>query len=188
MGDLLMIILASGSSRRVELLKDAGVEFTVIPSNIEEVIDDKLSPEENAKKLALEKALDVQSRNPNEIIIAADTMVVLNNEIIGKPKDDEDAFNMLKKLSNRKHRVITAVAILNKEEQDVFYSESFVKFKDLTDDEITNYVATKEPFGKAGGYAIQGLGKDIVDTYEGDFLTIVGLPLKGVLLRLNNLT
>ena len=114
-------------------------------------------------------------------------MVVYNNEIFGKPDSEEDAFEMLKTLSNKKHKVITGVAIINNDVEDVFYSESIVKFKDLTDEEINAYIETKEPFDKAGGYAIQGLGKNIVDTYEGDFFTIVGLPLKEVLKKLNNI-
>ena len=85
---------------------------------------------------------------------------------------------MLKALSNKKHQVITGVAIINNGTEDIFYSESQVILKELTDEQINEYVATKEPFGKAGGYAIQGIGKDIVETFEGDFFTIVGLPLK----------
>lgn len=182
-----MIILASASQRRIDLLKDAGIEFKVIASTITEVIDSTILPKENAMNLALAKAKQVYNDNPNNIVVAADTMVVLNNEIFGKPKDEEDAFEMLSKLSNKKHQVITGVAIITSENEDVFYSESKVKFKDLTEEEIKNYIETKEPFGKAGGYAIQGLGKDIVDTYEGDFFTIVGLPLKEVTKKLNEL-
>lgn len=179
-----MIILASASSRRIDLLKDAGIDFKVIPSNVKEIIDNELSPSDNAMKVALEKANDVYKNNTKSIVIAADTMVVLNNEIFGKPVDSEDAFNMLKKLSGKKHDVITGVAIIYDDKEDVFYSSTSVKIKDLTDEEINEYVATNEPFGKAGGYAIQGLGKNIVETYEGDFLTIVGLPLMEVVKRL----
>lgn len=182
-----MIILASASQRRIELLKDSGVEFEVIPSEIEEVIDVSLSPVDNAMKIALTKARDIYFKNKNATVIAADTMVVYNNEIFGKPESEEDAFEILKTLSNKKHKVITGVAIIHNDEEDVFFSESTVKFKDLTDEEIKAYIDTKEPFGKAGGYAIQGLGKDIVDTYEGDFFTIVGLPLKEVLKKLNDI-
>lgn len=180
-----MIILASASSRRVDLLKDAGIDFKVIPSKVEESIDTKLSPSENAMNVALKKAKEVYSNNPGTIVVAADTIVVLNNEIFGKPKDEEDAFNMLSALSGKKHDVITGVAIIHDDKEDVFYSKTAVKFKELSESVINDYIATKEPFGKAGGYAIQGLGKEIVETYEGDFLTIVGLPLMDVVKRLN---
>ena len=182
-----MIVLATGSSRRIELLKDAGFKFKVIPSTITETIDESLTPRENAMRLALEKARDVYKDNSDALVIAADTMVVLNNKIYGKPKDEEDAFEILKALSNKKHTVITSVALIHDDIEDVFYSESFVKFKDLSDEVILEYVKTGEPFGKAGGYAIQGLGKEIVDTFEGDFFTIVGLPLKEVIKRINEI-
>ncbi|VEU80081.1 Maf family protein [Haploplasma axanthum] len=182
-----MIILASNSVRRIELLKDAGVDFKVIPSNVVEVIDEKLKPEDNAMNLAFLKANDVFNRNPGDLVIAADTIVTLNNRIFGKPKDEEEAFEMLKTLSNKRHEVITGVAILYRDRKDVFYSKSTVKFKDLTDEQINDYIATKEPFGKAGAYAIQGIGKSIVDTFEGDFFTIVGLPLKDVLKRIKEI-
>lgn len=183
-----MIILASASKRRISLLKDAGIDFKVIPSNIDETIDNRLTPTENVLKLSKDKALDVYESNKENIIIAADTIVVYKGEIFGKPVDGEDAFNMLKKLSNKTHEVITAVTIINKEEIDSFYSITKVTFKDLTDEEIRNYIETKEPYGKAGSYAIQGLGKELVLTFDGDFFTIVGLPLKEVLKRLDKIT
>lgn len=182
-----MIILASKSSRRIELLKDAGLSFEVIPSNINEKADENLTPIENAMHLAELKATDVYTKYPNSLVIAADTIVTLNNKIYGKPKTEENAILMLKELRGKKHDVITGVAIIYQNKKEVFYSKSSVLIKDLTDEEIINYVQTKEPLDKAGAYAIQGIGKDIVETYEGDFLTIVGLPLKEVLTKIKEI-
>jgi septum formation protein len=180
-----MIILASNSTRRIDLLKDAGFNFEVIPSNIEENIKKELKPFENAMGLSREKALDVFSRNPDKIILAADTIVAYKNEIFGKPKDREDAFRMLKTLSNKTHDVITGVTIINNDNVDTFYSKSSVTFNELSDDDILSYINTGEPIGKAGSYAIQGLGKNLIKTFNGDFFTIVGLPLKQVVDKLN---
>ena len=179
-----MIILASSSERRITLLKDAGVEFKVVPSNVDEVIDIKASPLENALNLSKLKAYDVFNKNTNDVIIAADTIVTYKNEIFGKPKDSEDAFNILKRLSNKTHEVITAVTIINSVKEESFYCKTKVTFKDLTDEDILEYIATEEPFGKAGCYAIQGIGKDLIETFDGDLLNVVGLPLKDVLKKL----
>lgn len=176
-----MIILASSSERRINLLKDAGIKFKVIPSNILEEVNKELTPTQNAMNIAKLKALDVYSKNNSSVVIAADTIVVFKNEIFGKPSSKEEAFKMLMALNNNTHDVITGVAIINSEKEDVFYSKAQVKFKNLTEEEINQYIDTNEPYGKAGGYAIQGLGKELVETYNGDFFTIVGLPLKEVL-------
>lgn len=176
-----MIILASKSQRRVELLKDAGVSFEVIPSNVLEQIDEQLRPEDNAMKIAKSKALDVFNKNQDKTVIAADTLVVFENKIYGKPETKEEALKMLQTLNNETHNVITGVAIISKDKEDVFYSKASVTFKNLLDVELMEYVETGESFGKAGAYAIQGLGKKLIETYTGDFFTIVGLPLKEVL-------
>lgn len=182
-----MIILASASKRRIELLNDSGLKFKVIPSDVSEHINDNLEPEQNAMNISLAKAVSVADKNPTDIVIAADTMVVLNNRVFGKPKDEAEAFEMLKTLSNRKHRVITGVTIIHDGIEDVFYSETIVKMKDLSDEEINDYISLGESFDKAGGYGIQGAGKDLVETFEGDFLTVVGLPLKEVLKRIKEI-
>lgn len=179
-----MIILASKSERRIELLKDANIEFKVIASDIEEKIDTNIKPIENVLNLAKLKGLDVYNKNQDSIVIAADTIVVYKDKIYGKPKDENDAYNMLKELSNKTHEVITAVFIKNKNKEELFSSTTKVTFKDLSDYEIMKYIETKEPFGKAGSYAIQGLGKALVKTYEGDFFNVVGLPLKETLEKL----
>jgi|SRR5690625_1857742 len=179
-----MIILASKSERRIELLKDANVNFKVVSSNIEENLDNNLSPLENVLNLAKLKALNVFENNKEAIVIAADTIVLYDDKIFGKPKDNDDAFNMLKELNNKTHKVITAVCIKSKNREELFYNTTKVTFKNLSDFDILNYINTKEPFGKAGSYAIQGIGKNLIDTYDGDFFNVVGLPLKDVLEKL----
>ena len=179
-----MFILASGSKRRINLLNDAGLTFKVIPSDVDEIIDDSITPVENVKTIAKKKALDIYNKNKGELVIAADTIVVLDNKIFGKPETQEEAYDMLKRLSNKTHEVMTAVAFVSEKTEEVIVSISKVTFKDLSDEEIYAYIETKEPFGKAGAYAIQGIGKEIIETYEGDFFTIVGLPLKEVLEKL----
>ncbi|SRR5690554_620908 len=182
-----MIILASKSSRRAKLLEDAGIEFTVVPSEINEEVDSKLKPQELVSLISLQKALDVQKRRPNDTIIGADTVVIFENEIFGKPKDEEDAFRMLKMLSGETHQVITGVTILKKDVKKVIISEALVTMKKYSDLEIREYIQTKEPMDKAGSYGIQGEGGKLIDHFKGDFFTIVGLPLKDVLEVLKSL-
>lgn len=172
-----MFVLASGSPRRIDILKANNYTFIVEVSQIKEDIDMNLNPSTNATKIALAKAFDVQKRHRDKIIVAADTIVVLNNEILGKPKDRDDAFLMLKKLSNQTHEVITGVAIIHGKKEITFYDKSLVTFKNLTDQEIIAYINTKEPFGKAGSYAIQGLGKALIKDYKGDYYNIMGFPI-----------
>ena len=179
------IILASNSPRRKELLEKHGVNFTVKPSNVDEVIDKNLSVYENVMNLAKIKALDVFNRNPNEVVLAADTIVVFENEILGKPIDEMDAFRMLKLLSGKTHEVITGVALCSKDSQIIDYEVSKVTFNKITEEEILEYIKTKEPMDKAGSYAIQGIGSKFVKSYEGEFDNIVGLPMKLVLKMLS---
>ena len=174
-----MLILASSSPRRAKLLKDAGLDFIVEPSLIDESIDDeKFKPSELVLHLAKMKALQVALKYPNDIVIGADTIVVFEEEILGKPKDEEDAYRMLKKLSGERHVVYTGVVLTRGEQLVSFVSEAEVSMKELSDLEIKNYIQTNEPMDKAGAYAIQGEGGNLVDHYKGDFFTIVGLPLK----------
>lgn len=171
------IILASNSPRRKELLEKNNIKFKVIVSNVEETIDSNLTVYENVKRLALLKASDVFSKNEEEIVLAADTIVVYDNMILGKPKDESDAFRMLKLLSGRTHQVVTAVAVMSKENTTVEYEVSEVTFKEITDEEILDYIKTKEPMDKAGSYAIQGVGSKFILKYEGEFDNIVGLSM-----------
>ncbi len=183
-----MIILASSSPRRAKLLKDAGIEFIVEASDIEEVIDDHLAPKDIVIDLATQKAEAVSKKHPDDTIIAADTIVVYNNKILGKPIDEEDAYDMLKMLSGETHEVFTGVALQQGEKTYSFCSKTEVKMKKLSDLEIREYIKTKEPMDKAGAYGIQGLGGALVESYQGDFFTVVGLPLKDVLSALNKFT
>jgi septum formation protein len=170
------VILASQSPRRIELLKKLVTDFEVIPSAVEETLRDDLSPEENAMALAEEKARSVESRHPGRLVIGADTVVALGGEIIGKPKDAEDARRILRRLSGRVHKVITGVAVV--------FGRSFpaaetstVRFHPLSEKQIADYVATGEPLDKAGAYAIQGIGEALVASHEGSYSNIVGLPI-----------
>lgn len=175
------IILASNSPRRKELLEKHNIEFEVIPSDITEEVDSLLTPYENVMNLAKQKALDVYKKYHRTPILAADTIVVLDNLILGKPKDELDAYNMLSSLSGRTHEVVTGVAFVKNGELKLEYCVSEVTFKTLTEEDIKSYIATKEPMDKAGSYAIQGIGSKLIESYEGDFDNIVGLPMSVVL-------
>jgi septum formation protein len=180
-----MLILASASPRRIKLLKDAGLEFKVVPSNIDETVERGWTPEETVRRLASQKAMAVAMDHPNDTVIGADTIVVLGNEILGKPSDKEDAARMLKNLSGRTHVVHTGVAIVRDGTADVFNTRADVTMRVLTELEIRKYVESGEPMDKAGAYAIQGEGASLVGGYVGDFFTIVGLPLKTLLKHLD---
>ena len=173
------IILASQSPRRIELLRQIVSDFEVIPSAIEEVIDPQRTPRENAVVLAVEKALWVASNNKGHFVLGADTLVVLDGEIIGKPIDRDDAYRILRRLSGREHQVITGVAIVN---AAIFKdaASSTVAIKPLTDEEIFRYIDGGEPMDKAGAYAIQGEGAFMVSSYLRSFTNIVGLPMETV--------
>ncbi len=183
------VILASGSPRRKELLKDICPEFTVITAGIDERTFPGESPEELVRRLSLEKAEEVWNRTAAEgsngrIVIGADTVVALEGEIMGKPAGEEDARRMLSKLSGRQHQVFTGVAILWEGGKESFSCASQVEFYPLTGEEIDDYIASGEPFGKAGAYAIQFRGKLFVKGISGDYSNIVGFPAAQVYRRL----
>ncbi len=170
-----MIILASKSPRRKELLSMCGFEFEIKPAEADETLPENISPKEAVEYLSQIKA---EAINDNEnIIIGADTVVALGNEIMGKPKDEEDAFLMLSKLSGKIHSVYTGVTIIKKDERITFSSETKVEFYPLTEQEIRDYISTKEPMDKAGAYGIQGLGGLLIKSVEGDYNNVVGLPV-----------
>lgn len=171
------IVLASLSPRRKELLSQLKLDFIVDSLNIEEVLNDKLPLEERLMDLAYQKASVMLHKYPNEIIIGADTIVVYNNQILGKPKDYNDAYRMLKSYSKQAQIVYSAVCVLNKDKVIKFICQSKVYFKELTDEIIYDYLSCDEYKDKAGSYAIQGKGRQLIDHYEGDFNTIVGLPI-----------
>jgi septum formation protein len=173
------IILASASPRRVELLASAGVEFEVCAGNIPEDALPGEFPVDHVVRLAREKALDVAGKHEGRFFIGADTVVVCDDEIMGKPKDSEDAHRMLSKLSGVPHEVITGFAVYDRERDDAI-SEAVttrVFFKPLREEEIAAYIATGCPFDKAGAYAIQGGAAHMVQRIDGSYTNVVGLPL-----------
>ena len=172
-----MFILASNSPRRKEILSKFQIQFQVIPSNYNE--SDLTIPKdikEYPRLLSYHKALDVFNTHQNDIVLGSDTIVVIDNEILGKPKNKEDGFRMLKLLSNKTHYVITGVTILSKEINESFVDIASVTFNDLSDDDINDYLSIDEYKDKAGAYAIQGIGSRLIKEINGDYYTIMGLP------------
>jgi septum formation protein len=173
-----MIILASGSPRRRELLTLAGYEFKVVKSDFDEESVNITDPYELVKVLAYNKAMTIAKDYPNDIILAADTTVILKDQILNKPSDEQDAFNMLRALcSAKKHVVATGVCIINNKNVISFVEKTKVEFYDLSDEEIKAYVDTKEPMDKAGAYGIQGRGCILVRKINGDYYNVMGLPI-----------
>lgn len=181
------IILASSSPRRRELLQTAGLEFEIHVKDVDESVPEGTPPEEAAKMTAAKKAAAVADEFRNEIVIGADTIVVADGRILGKPKDEADAANMLKMLSGIEHEVITGVCIICDGMSHNFVQISKVKFYDLSEEEILSYVASGEPMDKAGSYGIQGLGCTLVERIEGDYFNIVGLPVAAVYRKIKEL-
>lgn len=173
------LILASGSPRRRELLEKLGLPFEVVVSDVPETIDPGLPAEDQAAMLATRKARAVAADLSNEKVLGADTIVVLDGEILGKPPDDADAAAMLRRLSGRTHDVVTGIALVDAASGARLFRSvtSQVNMRALSDDEIVAYVATGEPRDKAGAYAIQGKGADLIAGFEGCYNNIVGLPL-----------
>ena len=176
------IILASKSPRRREILENTKVRFSIEESQIDEVIKLNELPKETVMRLAYEKALDVANRNRNSLVIGADTIVVINDTILGKPKDDIEAFNMLKLLSGKTHYVITGFALINLslDKKIIDCQVSQVTFKELSEQCIKDYLQTKEYLDKAGAYGIQGYGGLLVENIQGDYFNIVGLPISKI--------
>ncbi|MFL5568549.1 MAG: Maf family protein [Gemmatimonadaceae bacterium] len=171
------MVLASGSPRRRQLLDLIGITHEVRPSNIDETARAREAPRRHAERLAREKATAVARRDPDLITIGADTVVVINRKVLGKPIDDADAARMLAMLSGREHTVITAIAVSRGRKLRSAIEEVRVKFRRLRDAEIDAYIATREPMDKAGAYGIQGYGATIVERIEGDYFAVMGLPL-----------
>ena len=171
------VVLASGSPRRRELLNLIGIRHEVRPANIDETMRPREAPRRHAERLAREKASAIAVGDPDLITIGADTVVVINRKVLGKPSDTADAARMLGMLSGREHTVITAVAVARGGELRSAIEEVRVRFRRLRDDEIEAYIATGEPMDKAGAYGIQGFGATIVERIEGDYFAVMGLPL-----------
>jgi len=171
------IILASQSPRRKELLKQLDLPFEVRTKDIDESFPSTFRPEAAAVYIAEKKANSFLNQLDNELLIAADTLVSIHEEILGKPKDSDDAFRMLRLLSGNVHEVITGVALLHQKKIYSFFEKTLVYFKDLTDEEITYYIKTYQPFDKAGAYGIQEwIGMIGVERIEGSYTNVVGLP------------
>lgn len=174
------IILASASPRRRELLTTAGIDFVVKVADVDEVIDEALTPDGVVMSLASQKAGAVAAKNPESVVIGADTVVVLDGKILGKPKSEENAVELLTMLSGKTHTVYTGVALIKGEKVKTFCEATQVEFYDLTKEEIEAYVATKEPMDKAGAYGIQGKGCVLIRKINGDYFNVVGLPVSAV--------
>jgi septum formation protein len=167
------LILASRSPRRAELLTAAGYEFDVIPADVDESVHAGENPEAYARRVAEAKARAVLARSHGRPVLAADTVVVVDGLILGKPGDSEDARRMLRLLAARQHEVLTAVTL----DDRTMVERTMVEFARVTDEEITWYVASGEPMDKAGAYAIQGLASRFVTRIEGSYSNVVGLPI-----------
>ena len=173
------IILASTSPRRKELLEKAGIDFQIDASSIEEIMDETLPLEERLINLAISKGEPIHQKYPHDIVIGADTIVYFEDQIIGKPKDEQDARRILNMLSQHHHSVYTAVAIYFQDELISFVERTDVYFKDITQ-LIESYIDSKEWIGKAGAYGIQGSACLFVDHIDGDKDNVTGLPLNKV--------
>jgi septum formation protein len=183
------LILASKSPRRYELLKQMGLDFDVIPSRIEEDIVSEEPPEQHVIRLAEAKALEVGNQYPDRWVIAADTIVYIHGSILGQPKNREEALAMLRFLSGQEHWVLTGFSVhhLAKGKGDWKAVQTAVKVKIISPVEMEWYIQTGEPFDKAGGYAIQGVGSFMIESIRGSYTNVVGLPLCELIQMLNRL-
>lgn len=177
-------ILASKSPRRHELLEFLIDDFSIISSDIDEIIDETLTNEEVVMDLALQKAQDISKKNKDSYVLGFDTLVILDGKPLGKPKDSSEAYEMLSALRGRTHRVLTGCAIVMNDYKDTFYEFADVTFTDISDEEIYSYIETKEPMDKAGSYGIQKHGAKFVTKVNGDFYTVMGMPIHKLYERL----
>lgn len=171
------MILASASPRRKELLSFVTSHFTISPADIDETVNVDESPKDYVSRMAREKAKEIVKLYPNETVIGCDTTVVLDNDIIGKPMDEKDAYNMLEKLSGTTHKVMTAVCVITPEKIYEHIEVVGVLLYDLDEEDIIGYIKTGEPMDKAGAYGIQGKASVFVKEIKGDYFSIVGLPV-----------
>ena len=181
-----MLVLASASPRRQELLRHAGISFVVQPADIDESPQPGEPPRDCAERLAREKALAVWQSHPHDLVLGADTIVVVDETILGKPRDAADAAHMLRSLSGRVHQVITGVCVVGGDKNSTSPADNnaetssettLVTMNELSDSDIRMYVATGEPMDKAGAYAIQGMASRWIPRIEGDYTNVVGLPV-----------
>jgi septum formation protein len=174
-----MLILASQSPRRSEILRQAGIPFAVRPANVDETVHAGESPETYVKRVAWEKAAAIEG-GPADIVLGADTVVVIDGGILGKPGDQAEAFRMLETLSGREHEVLTGICLVRGSETILEVAQTRVWFLPLTRREIAQYVASGEPMDKAGAYAIQGLASKFIQRIDGSYPNVVGLPIEVV--------
>lgn len=172
------VILASQSPRRRELLTLVGIGHVVRPADIDESVMPDEAPVPHCERLARAKAHVLAARHPDAVVIAADTIVVLDGDILGKPRDAADARAMIARLSGRTHTVFTAMAVARAGRTESAVEEVAVTFRELSAEEIAEYVATGEPMDKAGAYGIQGYGATIVERIDGDYFSVMGLGLR----------
>jgi len=180
------IILASSSERRIQLMKELGLTFKVIPSNKDEFVESYNSPEDLVMQLAKIKGDSVFSEHEDDLVLGFDTLVFCNDEVLGKPQNEEDCIRMIRMLKNNKHLVVTGAYIKAKDYEESFFTECYVHMLDIDDESIKEYAKTKEPYDKAGGYAIQGFIGRFIDRVDGDFFTVIGLPKSSVYEKINN--
>lgn len=173
-----MLILASKSPRRQELLQKLGLTFTVLTEDIDETMDPGLPLNEEIVRVSLRKAEAVRAQAaPDDVIISADTVVCIDGKRLGKPKDEADAARMLRALSGRDHEVVSGVCVMQGGRAETAAVTTALHFRELGEDEISAYIATGEPMDKAGAYGIQGLASIFVDRLDGDYYNVMGLPL-----------
>lgn len=181
------IILASASPRRKELLSLIFDDFEILPSNAEEIIPEDMDVFDVAEHLAKIKAVDISNKYENCLVIGADTCVITDNKILGKPIDKTDAKNMISMLSGKKHYVVTGCCIIYNGKTETFKEITEVEFLPLSDIEIDEYINTDEPYDKAGGYGIQGKGSLLIKKINGDYFNVVGLPVSKLNMYLKTL-
>ncbi|MDE0403848.1 MAG: Maf family protein [Nitrospira sp.] len=174
------IILASTSPRRRELLALLGIAFEIVPPTFEEIPSPDLSPREQAKQFALDKARSIARRHPDDLVLGSDTVIEIDGTLVGKPQDLDDAETMLRQLRGRTHQVHTGIALIHEAAYVtvVRVETALVRMTAFTDQELRRYLETEESLGKAGAYSIQGEGARFIEKIEGDYPTIVGLPLR----------
>lgn len=171
------LILASASPRRQELLRLAGIPFTIIPAMGDELVPEGLDPQEISYYLAEQKAEEVAKEHPDSIVIGCDTTVLLGEKVLGKPRDEEEAVAMLESLSGKTHQVVTGVCVIGPKGKEGFSEMTSVQFYPLSRQEIEDYVATENTLDKAGAYGIQGKAAVFVQGIQGDYYNVVGLPV-----------
>lgn len=178
LAQLYEIVLGSGSPRRVKLLKECGIPFTQLIPNIEEVILPHENPHDFALRMSFQKGRDIANRlSDNQLAICCDTIVILEDKVLRKPKDENDAFQILRSLSGKSHEVATSIALFQKNQLLANDLETTtVYFNTVTPEQIREYIATKEPMDKAGAYGIQGMGAFLVDRIDGNLDNVIGFP------------